>query len=141
VRYAVWASVPDAKLATFGIAQMSLEAAFGLPGAGEFDLGPPKRQIDDWARIVDHYTTRTYYKRSRHKRLTDSQFRIMTMIGVLQRNLGVTYNRAFSEGEYDARDSRNLMIHGILQGHGGTCVTMPMLYCAIGRRLGYPSNS
>jgi hypothetical protein len=42
------------------------------------------------------------------------------------------------DGDYNATDSRNLFIHGILTGHGGTCVTMPVLYIAIGRRLGYP---
>ncbi len=44
----------------------------------------------------------------------------------------------FSEGDYNATDSRNLFIHGVLDGHGGTCVTMPVLYIAVGRRLGYP---
>jgi Transglutaminase-like superfamily len=60
------------------------------------------------------------------------------MITVLQRDLGVRYNLAFSESPYDGTDSRNLFIHGLLSGHGGTCVTMPVLYAAIGRRLGYP---
>jgi hypothetical protein len=42
------------------------------------------------------------------------------------------------EGEYDGRDSRNLFLHGLLAGYGGTCVTLPVLYIVIGRRLGYP---
>jgi hypothetical protein len=50
----------------------------------------------------------------------------------------VKYNFAFIEGDYDATDSRNLFIHGLLGGHGGSCVTMPVLYAAIGRRLRYP---
>jgi hypothetical protein len=42
------------------------------------------------------------------------------------------------EGEYDGRDSGNLFIHGLLTGRGGSCVSMPALTVAIGRRLGYP---
>src|SRR5262249_21785344 len=35
-------------------------------------------------------------------------------------------------------DPRHLFLHGPLNGHGGTCVTLPLLYVAVGRRLGYP---
>lgn len=56
----------------------------------------------------------------------------------LRRHVGIQNNVAFLEGEYDASDSRNLFIHGILTGFGGTCASMPVSYCAIGRRLGYP---
>ena len=35
-------------------------------------------------------------------------------------------------------DPRTLFLYGLLDGHGGTCVTMPILYVAIGRRLEYP---
>ncbi len=38
----------------------------------------------------------------------------------------------------DFRDSRDLFIHGIIDGPGGTCASMPVLYVAVGRRLGYP---
>ncbi len=63
---------------------------------------------------------------------------MLVLVMVLQRNLGVraTIIR-FNAGPYDATDSRNLFLHGLLTGHGGTCVTMPVLYTAIGRRLGY----
>jgi len=57
---------------------------------------------------------------------------------VVQKYLGAEYKHSFSEGAYDPRDSRDLFIHGLLSGHGGACVSMPTLLCAIGRRLGYP---
>jgi hypothetical protein len=63
---------------------------------------------------------------------------MLALVTVLQRDLGVRYYAPFSQGDYDARDSRNLFLHGLLSGHGGTCVTMPVLYIAIGRSLGYP---
>ena len=67
-----------------------------------------------------------------------NRFRMAALVTVLQRHLGVHYYLPFNEGDYNATDSRNLFIHGVLNGHGGTCVTMPVLYVAIGRRLGYP---
>ncbi len=29
-------------------------------------------------------------------------------------------------------------LHGIIEGRGGTCASLPVLYVAVGRRLGYP---
>jgi hypothetical protein len=34
--------------------------------------------------------------------------------------------------------AEHLFIHGPLQGKGGTCSSLPPLYVAVGRRLGYP---
>jgi hypothetical protein len=31
-----------------------------------------------------------------------------------------------------------LFLHGLTQGRGGTCLSMPVAYVAVGRRLGYP---
>ena len=67
-----------------------------------------------------------------------AKFQMMALVTVLQRDLGVRYDPACQEGPYCALDSRMLFIHGLLDGQGGTCVTMPVLYVAIGRRLGYP---
>lgn len=69
------------------------------------------------------------------------------MITVLQRDLGCIYNPArITDSNFqdpnavnpDFSDSRDLFIHGILFGDGGTCASMPVLYVAVGRALGYP---
>lgn len=59
------------------------------------------------------------------------------MVMILQRDLGVRYNPDRIDGP-DFTDSRDLFIHGLITGHGGTCISIPVLYIAIGRRLGYP---
>ncbi len=38
----------------------------------------------------------------------------------------------------DWSDSRTRYIHSVLTGFGGTCASLPVLYVAIGRRLGWP---
>jgi regulator of sirC expression with transglutaminase-like and TPR domain len=60
------------------------------------------------------------------------------MITVLQQDFKVHYNSDRIDAP-DFADSRDLFLHGILgQKRQGTCVSMPVLYVAIGRRLGYP---
>ena len=63
---------------------------------------------------------------------------MMAMVTALQRDLGVKYNPARMTGPANALESRDSFLHGPLTGHGGTCCSLPILYLAIGRRLGYP---
>lgn len=65
-------------------------------------------------------------------------FQVLVMVTVLQRNLGVRYRPDLMEDPVDWSDSRSRFIHGLLSPHGGTCASMPVLYVAIGRRLGWP---
>ena len=64
---------------------------------------------------------------------------------MLQRQCGVRYNPKWQgirpDGEIPrdfGRDSRDIFIHAIVDGVGGTCGSLPALYVAVGRRLGYP---
>lgn len=65
-------------------------------------------------------------------------YQAIAMVQFVQTALRVHYNMEFAEGEYNAIDSRNLFLTGVLTGHGGTCVTLPVLYAALGQRVGYP---
>ena len=140
MQYAEWCLLSESELSQRDIAEVNLSAAVGLPQTLDLDIRGLCKQVDDWASIVGHAVRRRFKRRlaGEASDLTGDQLRLMVMVTVLQRELGVTYNHQFSEGEYDATDSRNLFIHGLLTGHGGTCATMPVLYTAIARRLGWP---
>ncbi len=140
MNYSYWCNLSDEQLAEHGIAHVNLVVATGLPLPFDVNAADLLRRLDEWADVADYGIRRMWKRKTRGEctELTGSQYRIMVMITVLQRNLGVEYNWAFSQGEYDASDSRNLFLTGLLTGHGGTCVTMPVLYAAIGRRLGFP---
>jgi hypothetical protein len=57
---------------------------------------------------------------------------------VLQEDLGVHYNLK-RVTNISFANSKDLFIHGMIGDvNGGTCASMPILYAAIGRRLGYP---
>jgi hypothetical protein len=63
---------------------------------------------------------------------------MLSLITVLQLDLGVSYNLARAN-EPDFTNSKDQFIHGMVgDSNGGTCVSMPVLYVAVGRRLGYP---
>ncbi len=76
---------------------------------------------------------------------SQANFCIQYLVTVLQRQCGVHYNpkwktldpRHETPREF-AWDANNLFIHAVISGIGGTCGSLPVLYCAVGRRLGYP---
>ena len=127
MHYPSWCALTDDELTRGGLAMVNLAAAFGLPPTGELDVADLCRRLDRWAEVVDYGISRAM-KRSvanQHREYTNNQFRILAMVTVLWKTLGVTYNWSFAHGDYDASDSANHFIHGLLTGHGGTCVTMP----------------
>ena len=64
--------------------------------------------------------------------------RASMMIQVLQEDCGVHYNMARVRN-IDFTKSQDLFLHGLVgRENGGTCVSMPVLYTSIARRLGYP---
>jgi regulator of sirC expression with transglutaminase-like and TPR domain len=72
---------------------------------------------------------------------------MLCLVTVLQQDFGVSYspNRAKpSEGTIEPNetffaDSRDIFLHGLLgPRRTGTCASLPVLYVAVGRRLGYP---
>ena len=131
----------NAELATHDIAELNLLVAQGLPGAERLDVGACIEKLNKWASLVrlntDHWWPNFMRSPEKFER-SPGKYRMLCLVTVLRRHLGVHYHLPFNDGEYDGTDSRNLFLHGILSGHGGTCVTLPVLYAAIGRRLGYP---
>ncbi len=133
--------LPEEELAKLDIAVLNLVCAKLLPESEGVDFMGCVQRLDEWARLVRLNTEHWWPSLGSAPEMCNhspNRFRMMALVTVLQRHLGVKYFRPFSEGDYNASDSRNLFIHGLLNGHGGTCVTMPVLYTAVGRRLGYP---
>jgi len=146
--YAQWranvadlALMSEEELAKRDIARLNLFCAAGLPGTEKVDPDACIAKLDEWTKYIDRNIKRWwpgFLKSPREGEDSPGKFRMLALASLLQRQLGVYYNMPFTEGDYDGRDSRNLFLHGILNGYGGTCVSLPVLYIAIGRRLGYP---
>ncbi|MFN0017422.1 MAG: transglutaminase family protein [Pirellulaceae bacterium] len=132
------------------MATLNLLCAQGLPHSEDIDLDRIGEWLDKAARQVELVTARHWYRFLKSPEFyhnSPAYFRCYYMLQVLQEDFGVKYNpkRAVDSDFQNAncmnpdfRDSRDLFIHGIIDGEGGTCCSMPILYAAVGRRLGYP---
>jgi hypothetical protein len=133
----------DAELDCQDLALVNLRCAEGLPGSENLDIQRCLATINRWAERVRFETERHLYRAhdpryAKHYRNSEAYLKASMMIQVLQEDLGVKYNmervRNINFGK-----SEDLFIHGMIgRDNGGTCVSMPVLYTAIGRRLGYP---
>ena len=144
-------AVPQAELGRLDVAAVNLLCAEGLPGVEHVSIPEAIATLDQWAGHVASETDRYLYKfRQNPAEYNNSEayFRILTMVTVLQQDFHVRYNPERIQAP-DFRDSRDLFLHGLLSPTlnsqpstlnlpRGTCVSMPVLYVAIGRRLGYP---
>lgn len=136
-------SLSDAELARLDIAAVNLACAQGLPGAERIEVNRCLATIDYWTGIVKKWTDAAYQEfflmNPGEYDHSEPCFRIMAIVTALQRHCGVKYNSAkialTSDAPFDFDDD---FIHGVIQGPGGTCATMPVVYAAVGRRLGYP---
>ena len=132
------------------IASMNLWCAQGLPGSENLNPALSLRTLDDWARRVRDNTERHLYRLSDpryadHYHRSQAYFRCELMLQTLQEDCRVHYNsklvdpRTGLSTEWPFVDSRDFFLHGIVgPDRAGSCSSMPVLYVAIGRRLGYP---
>jgi hypothetical protein len=61
------------------------------------------------------------------------------LVSALKQRCGVRYDpRKVDAKLTDAFDLHDSFIHGVIQGPGGTCATLPVVYASVARRLGYP---
>jgi len=129
-----------ATLAQQDIALLNLGCADALPGAEPIDIAACLRTLDQWAERVRSETYRhgsRFTANPEHYNNSAAYFRMLMLVTVLQEDFGVHYDsELIYKVDFTNRDS--LFINGMLSGKGGTCVSMPVLYTAVARRLGYP---
>jgi len=134
---------PTDRLGELDIALVNLLCAEGLPSSEDRDIEQTLQTLDLWAAAVKYETERHLYRvtdprYADHYRHSEPYLRAEFLLQVLQEDLGVRYNPE-SIFNPDLSDSRDSFIHGIMDPErGGTCASMPVLYAAVGRRLGYP---
>lgn len=120
---------------------MNLACGEGLPGA------PTPAQVTECLDRLDHYarciadSTRralpTVRSRPEPYDGSEGKFRMVCVMRLLLDTFGVRYNEAKVPKDAPL-DTADTFIHGALLGGGGTCASLPVVYAAVGRRLGYP---
>ncbi|MEM1354804.1 MAG: hypothetical protein AAGH88_07970 [Planctomycetota bacterium] len=136
--------------AKIDVARMNLLCATGLPTTRGLDVEYAVSVIDEWSGVVAYETDRHLYRIhdprfKEHYRGSEAHLRAEMLAQVLHEDLGVRYNPK-AVGNFSFADPSVAFIHGMIPARGktvadtpgGTCATMPVLYVAVGRRLGYP---
>ena len=69
-------------------------------------------------------------------------FKFLCMVTVIKhpKGIGVRYQEN-AIGNFNFADSRDDLLHGLLTRRLGTCTSLPVLFVAIGRRLGISDAS
>ncbi|MEO0514086.1 MAG: hypothetical protein AAF086_02175 [Planctomycetota bacterium] len=147
--------IPLAELHKVDIARMNLLCATKMIGGDH--LTPDV--VDSMLATIDSWLPRIRFETDRHMyrihsteseyvelfRGSEPRLRMYMLLQVLQEDLGVKYDMS-ADGNFSFVNSSVAFLHGIvpLEGKkledmpGGTCASMPVLYVAVGRRLGYP---
>ena len=130
------------------IAIANLVCSEGLPGEPKHSVDWYINWLDGAAEQVKLATDRNYYKYLESPYAfegSQARFCMVCLVSVMQRQLGVQYNPKWKglkpDGGVPATfgiDANDVFIHAIINGVGGTCGSLPVLYVAIGRRLRYP---
>jgi hypothetical protein len=131
------------------IARMNLSAAEHLPANNQSDFTGLTSDMDKWANQIGKETVRNahqFRENASYYYNSEAFYKMLMMAVVLYEDYHVQYNPKWiaspdvvSDNDHFFADSRNLFIHGLLgPDRMGTCSSMPVLYVALGRRLGYP---
>jgi hypothetical protein len=122
----------DEGLAGLDLARVDLACAGGLPGAERLDVPACLAWIDHAAAWARHHTEGILDQFRRHpEQYDDSEgiFRVVAVDSVLRRGMGVRYNQERIDDPEEFTDSRDDFLHGIIEGWGGTCASLPVRYC------------
>ncbi len=131
------------ELGDVDFALMNLLCAKDLPGSENMDVPAILKKLDEWAAKVAFETERHLYRvrdpqYAEHYQHSEARLRAEFIVQVLQEDCGVHYNLERVQ-DPDYRNSKDIFLHGMVNSeNGGTCASMPVMYLAIGRRLGYP---
>ena len=132
--------LPLNEIPRFSIGFLNLVCATLLPDTIHLNIIACLKQFDLWAQHVKRETERNFHRFQSDPgeyQHSEAWYRVAMMATVLQQDCGVRYNPDCVKTKLFL-DSREAFIHGLLTGKGGTCANMPVLYAAIGRKLGYP---
>ncbi len=142
--------IPPAQLADIDIAEMNLLCAADLPGSEKLNINHSLAVLDDWAKRVAVETDRNLQDPTFSRQVdllprSEAYRRAEMLLQALRSSLGVKYDPA-AKGGLSFKDSRAAFIHGMIPAAGpspenppgGTFLSMPVMYVAVGRRLGYP---
>jgi hypothetical protein len=142
-------TLTPARLGQVPLAELNVLCAAGLCTTNEPDLQACAATLETWAARVRCETERHRYRFERNPSEFEHSagfFRMLMLCVVLTEDFGIHYDTARRAGPAATRgddgffaDSSSVFLHGLLGAERkGTCSSLPVLYVAMGRQLGYP---
>ena len=125
------------QLAAIDIAEQHLACAQGIPGWEAIDSAACIRKLDELVPWIQRYTAGCVESFCQEFNDTEAQAKMRCLLEVVWRGDGIGYDSSAIPEDAPWKFEQ-AFIHGALFGAGGTCATLPILYAALGRRLGYP---
>jgi hypothetical protein len=117
--------------------EVDLAVARTIPGCESLDVAKYKKTVDEWAERVRAETDRHLYKFQQapgEYKNSQAYFKALVLATVIGQDFHVGYD--VESVSFDKPS--DLFIHGVVDQRRGTCVSLPVMYMAIGYRLGYP---
>lgn len=138
-----YACLPAEERAELHLGFLNLVCSLGLPGSEEIDLDASVQTVERYANTVERWTGAAYTEHFLPNpgafNNSEAFFRAVSLVIALQRHCGVEYDPSkIGLGPDEPFVFDDYFIRGVLQGEKGTCATMPVIFAAVGRRLGYP---
>lgn len=138
-----------ADLEKVDIARMNLLCAEALPGAENLNVDATLATLDQWAQHIKSEIDRNHHHYTDDPKFfynSEAFYKMQMMSEVLYEDYNIRYNPKWiaapgteQADDHFFADSRDILIHGLVgDSRMGTCSSMPVLYIALGRRLGYP---
>jgi len=127
----------DAELAKLDPLVMNLIVARGIPGLDHLDIGWYSSIVDSWAQRIN--AANLAAEPTSHDDPTYRVSREFWMAGGMAVMLaGPAFGTRYTTEHLDAEHPEQQFVYGVIDQRMGTCASMPVLYMAIGYRLGWP---
>jgi transglutaminase superfamily protein len=131
------AAMTDAQLARLDPLVMNLIVARGIPGLESLDIAKYASTVDEWASLIEEAN-----RRAEPSSRSDPAYRVSREFwmagGMAVALAGPAFGIRYTTQGLDPGRPEQQFIHGVIDGRQGTCASMPVLYMAIGHRLGWP---
>jgi Transglutaminase-like superfamily len=142
-------SLAPARIAEVPLVELNLLCARGLCSSNEPDPPACAATLEAWAAHVRSETERHEYRFERNPAEFENSagfFRMLMLCVVLAEDYGIHYDAQRQTGPAVSRtddgffaDPSSVFLHGLLgPERKGTCSSLPVLYVAVGRQVGYP---
>jgi len=130
-----WLAMPDSELEKADVLELNLLVAKGLPECQGLDIAACKQQLDHWANEVRKTLADDPmgFEREKEKWGTRLRFELTVMGSVLMEDHQVRYVEKLDHCNADHKFAQ-----GVLKSSTGSCATLPVVWAALGQRLGYP---